>query len=103
MVIFDMTGKLMYNYLQKEFNMKILKSTIIVFGIVGYLCLGTQLSLADEPTIIVFLTWKPNQPEVWKHLFQKFHRENPGVRVKVQVGPPLVHRIPRNRDPTTQK
>ena len=83
--------------------MKILKSTIIVFGIVGYLCLGTQLSLADEPTIIVFLTWKPNQPEVWKHLFQKFHRENPGVRVKVQVGPPLVHRIPRNRDPTTQK
>lgn len=67
--------------------MKILKSTIIVFGIVGYLCLGTQLSLADEPTIIVFLTWKPNQPEVWKGLFQKFHRENPGVRVKVQVGP----------------
>ena len=67
--------------------MKILKSTIIVLGIVGYLCFGTQFSRADESTTIVFLTWKPNQPEVWKHLFQKFHRKNPGVRVKVQVGP----------------
>ena len=53
--------------------MKILKSTIIVFGIVGSLCLGVQLSLAEEPKTIVFLTWKPNQPEVWEHLFQRFH------------------------------
>ena len=67
--------------------MKILKSTIIVFGIVGALCLGAQLSRAGEPTTIVFLTWKPNQPEVWEGLFQRFHRNNPGVRVKVQVGP----------------
>jgi multiple sugar transport system substrate-binding protein len=67
--------------------MKILKSTIIVFGIVGSLCLGAQLSRAGELTTIVFLTWKPNQPEVWEGLFQRFHRNNPGVRVKVQVGP----------------
>jgi multiple sugar transport system substrate-binding protein len=67
--------------------MKILKLTIIVFGIAIYLCLGAQFSRADEPTSIAFLTWKPNQPEVWKGLFQKFHRNNPGVRVKVQVGP----------------
>ena len=67
--------------------MKILKLTIVILGIVGVVCPGTQLARADAPTGIVFLTWKPNQPEVWKHLFQKFHRENPGVRVKVQVGP----------------
>ena len=67
--------------------MKILKLTIFVLGIVSYLCLGAQFSRADEPTTIVFLTWKPNQPEVWKGLFQEFHRNNPGVRVKVQIGP----------------
>jgi multiple sugar transport system substrate-binding protein len=66
---------------------KILKLTIIGFGMVCSLCLVAQFSRADEPATIVFLTWKPNQPEVWKGLFQKFHRENPGVRVKVQVGP----------------
>ena len=36
---------------------------------------------------IVFLTWKPNQPEVWEDLIQRFHRKNPEIRVQVQVGP----------------
>lgn len=67
--------------------MKTIKIMIIVFGIVGLLCIGVKLTWAEEPTTIVFLTWKPNQPEVWKRLVQKFHHENPGVRVKVQVGP----------------
>lgn len=67
--------------------MRIFLTTITVLGIVGVMCLGIQVTHAEEPTTIVFLTWKPNQPEVWERLIQKFHRENPKVRVKLQVGP----------------
>ncbi len=42
---------------------------------------------AQEPDTIVFLTWKPNQPEVWEKLIKEFHHDNPDLRVKVQVGP----------------
>ena len=47
--------------------MKILRLTIVILGIAGVVCPGTQLARADAPRAIVFLTWKPNQPEVWKH------------------------------------
>lgn len=42
---------------------------------------------ADGAKEIVFLTWKPNQPEVWHRLIERFHQENPDIRVIVQVGP----------------
>ena len=67
--------------------MRILTRTIIILGIAFLVCLATRFSQAGEPKSIVFLTWKPNQPEVWKRLIQIFHRENPGIRVRVQVGP----------------
>jgi multiple sugar transport system substrate-binding protein len=49
--------------------------------------LGVHGLVADEPQTTVFLTWKPNQPEVWDSLIELFHQENPQIRVKVQVGP----------------
>ncbi len=63
----------------------LLKKTAALF--VGSLAFMGGFASADEPTNIVFLTWKASQPQVWKGLIQKFHQENPGVRVKLQVGP----------------
>jgi multiple sugar transport system substrate-binding protein len=67
--------------------MRALMKTVVVLLTAG-LVFGLSHNLkADESTTIVFLMWKPNQPEVWEHLIQRFHREHPGIRVKVQVGP----------------
>jgi multiple sugar transport system substrate-binding protein len=56
---------------------------------------------------IVFLTWKPSQPEVWEGLTDRFQRENPDVRVRVQVGPhssteyhAIVTQRLKNKDPS---
>lgn len=67
--------------------MRIFLAAVSILVVVVVMFFGVQVSQADEPTTIVFLTWKPNQPEVWKRLIQKFHRENPKIRVKLQVGP----------------
>lgn len=44
-------------------------------------------SRAAEPQTIVFLMWKPNQPEVWERLIERFHQTHPKIRVRVQIGP----------------
>jgi multiple sugar transport system substrate-binding protein len=56
---------------------------------------------------IIFLTWKASQPEVWEGLIDRFHRENPDVRVRVQVGPhssteyhAIVTQRLKNKDPS---
>ncbi|MGD9031724.1 MAG: ABC transporter substrate-binding protein [Desulfobacteraceae bacterium] len=67
--------------------MKILSIILIIYGVIGLSGFGAPFCSAEESTRLVFLTWKPNQPEVWRGLIQKFHRENPTVRVKLQVGP----------------
>lgn len=67
--------------------MRTLLRMFFVLGVLSLTAFGMQESWADEPTSITFLTWKPNQPNVWKELIQEFHREHPGVRVKLQVAP----------------
>jgi len=42
---------------------------------------------AAEPQTIVFLMWKPNQPQVWERLIERFHQTHPKIRVQVQIGP----------------
>ena len=42
---------------------------------------------AQDTTEIVFLTWKPNQPEVWDKLIHQFHKNHPNITVKRQVCP----------------
>lgn len=61
--------------------------TAITILVLGSFSLVGGFASADEPTNIVFLSWKASQPQVWKGLIRKFHRENPDVRVKLQVGP----------------
>ena len=58
-----------------------------IFVSVLAVLLGAQNLIAKETERIVFLTWKPNQPEVWNSLIEQFHREHPQIRVNVQVGP----------------
>jgi len=59
----------------------------IIILLLGSFTFVGGIAWADEPTNIVFLTWKASQPQVWKGLIQEFHRENPGIRVQLQVGP----------------
>ncbi len=61
------------------------KSGIIL--ILGLFYFMTGIVFAGEPTDIVFLTWKTSQPKVWADLIEEFQRENPGIRVKLQVAP----------------
>ena len=67
--------------------MRVVLRIILVLGMLCSTGLGIQESRADDQLIITFLTWKPNQPGVWKQLIQKFNRENPNIQVKVQVAP----------------
>ncbi|MFH0844645.1 MAG: ABC transporter substrate-binding protein, partial [Pseudomonadota bacterium] len=62
---------------------------------------------AGEPTPVTFLTWKPSRPEVWKGLIDQFHRENPDIRINLQVGPhssteyhAIVSQRLKNKDPS---
>lgn len=64
-----------------------IKTCIFVLGVVCFLGFGNQPCFAKDPVTLVFLTWKPNQPGVWNRLIKDFHQKNPGIRVKLQVGP----------------
>jgi multiple sugar transport system substrate-binding protein len=60
-----------------------------LIGLVVFLAvvlLGGWVS-AGEPQTIVFLTWKPNQPEVWQRLIASFQEEHPEIRIQIQMGP----------------
>ncbi|MBN1103424.1 MAG: ABC transporter substrate-binding protein, partial [Deltaproteobacteria bacterium] len=69
--------------------------------------IGPRPALGEETASIVFLTWKPNQPEIWQRLIKGFEARHPGIRVQVQVGPHsstdyhaiLTQRL-KNRDPS---
>ena len=63
-------------------QMKMIRLLITLFVVF----LSAQLK-AEEPRTIVFLTWKPNQPEVWERLIRHFHQQHPKIRVQIQVGP----------------
>jgi len=85
--------------------MRAFLTAIILFSVLAGLCPGIEAARADQPTTIVFLTWKPNQPEGWERLIHRFHNEHPGIRVKRQVGPhssteyhAIVTQRLRNRD-----
>ena len=82
-------------------------TTIILLGMLTALCPVIRPAHADGPTTIVFLTWKPNQPEGWNRLIKRFEREHPNIRIKRQVGPhssteyhAIVTQRLRNRDPS---
>ncbi len=75
---------------------------------------GTLLSLAvlfvltgctsskeeSSKVTITFVTWKPNVPEVWEKIYSTFQKENPDIKLEVQIGP---HSSTAFHDMLTQK
>jgi multiple sugar transport system substrate-binding protein len=61
---------------------------------------GCKKEEDEGTTTIRFVTWKPNLPAVWEELIGVFHEENPGIRVKREIGP---HSSTAFHDLLTQK
>ncbi len=57
-------------------------------------------SSREEKTVINFVTWKPNIPEVWDEIYEIFERENPDIKLIRQIGP---HSSTAFHDMLTQK
>ncbi len=61
---------------------------------------GCSQKKDPEKTEIRFVTWKPNQPQVWNEIIDIFHRENPSIKVVRETGP---HSSTAFHDLLTQK
>ncbi len=57
-------------------------------------------SKTDGDTVITFVTWKPNLPEVWQEVLRRFQAQHPGIQVRRQIGP---HSSTAFHDLLTQK
>jgi multiple sugar transport system substrate-binding protein len=55
----------------------------VTAGLLIWACGGPSV----EAGTITFLTWKPNQPEVWHRLIDSFESAHPDIRIDLQVGP----------------
>jgi multiple sugar transport system substrate-binding protein len=67
--------------------MKRTRRPILLLLTFGLIFLSISNLWAGKPRVITFLTWKPNQPEVWELLIDRFHEQHPEIRIQVQVGP----------------
>jgi len=72
---------------------------ILLLSCVALVNCSQQHSSSSKVTIH-FVTWKPNVPEVWKKIYETFEKENPDIKVQVQVGP---HSSTAFHDMLTQK
>ena len=68
---------------------------IVLFPVSG--CTKKENS---QKKILKFVTWKPNQPEVWEEIYQIFEQENPDIQLEREVGP---HSSTAFHDLLTQK
>ena len=75
---------------------------------VAFLCVlvGCSSSPSDQGQALRFVTWKPDQPEVWDEAVRRFERAHPDIPVTREVGPhsstafhDLVTQKLKNRDP----
>ncbi len=86
---------------------KVIASVGVLVGLLLPLCSGLPSARGADPTTVVFLTWKPNQPEIWQRLIRDFQDRHPEIRIQVQVGPHsstdyhaiLTQRL-KNKDPS---
>jgi multiple sugar transport system substrate-binding protein len=67
--------------------MRLLTIIVIALSIVVPVFCGASFSSESKPATVVFLTWKPNQPETWKRLIHRFHKKHPAIHIQLQVGP----------------
>jgi multiple sugar transport system substrate-binding protein len=77
-------------------SVAILCIAIVVFAIFS----GCTKKEADSTVRLRFVTWKPNQPEVWHEIIDIFQRKNPGIEIVREIGP---HSSTAFHDLLTQK
>jgi len=62
---------------------------------------------AGERVTLRFVTWKPNQPEVWDEILRIFHQEHHEIKIEREIGPhsstAFLDRIPRYAYTEAQK
>ena len=87
--------------------MRNLLTGIAILVFIAGMSPGGTICRADEPTTLVFLTWKPNQSKGWNHLLREFHQKHPHIRIQTQVAPhsstqyhAIVTQRLKNRDPS---
>lgn len=78
----------------------LLASIVVALVICSLVLAGGCGDRKQAGTTIRFVTWKPNQPEIWEEILELFHREYPGVRVEREIGP---HSSTAFHDLLTQK
>lgn len=70
---------------------------IIVLMVVPFGCTREK---GDTAVKLHFVTWKPNQPEVWEEILRIFHEENRDIIIQREIGP---HSSTAFHDLLTQK
>jgi multiple sugar transport system substrate-binding protein len=75
----------------------LLAAVIIALSVFALSC---EKKAPEGKTVLTFVTWKPNQPEVWDEILAAFSRENPDIDLRREVGP---HSSTAFHDLLTQK
>jgi len=68
--------------LRNSFAMTVF-SLLLLFIFLG----GCKEKKPASGTALTFITWRPNQPEVWEEVYEIFERENPDITIVREVGP----------------
>jgi trehalose/maltose transport system substrate-binding protein len=80
-----------------------MKRFFILFSLLLMICFALPACSQkgqDQKIHLRFVTWKPNQPEVWNDIIDIFNQENPGIEVVREIGP---HSSTAFHDLLTQK
>lgn len=74
-------------------------AAVTVIAFVGSGCSGDGRQV-DGKTVVRFVTWKPERPEVWDEAIARFEQAYPDVRIEREIGP---HSSTEYHDLLTQK
>jgi multiple sugar transport system substrate-binding protein len=74
--------------------------TLLACFIPVFFITGCEKKPEETITTVRFVTWKPNQPEVWDEIVALFENENPDVKIERETGP---HSSTAFHDLLTQK
>jgi len=74
--------------------------TLLACFIPVFFMSGCEKKPDETVTTVRFVTWKPNQPEVWDEIVALFENENPDVKIERETGP---HSSTAFHDLLTQK
>ncbi len=75
-------------------------SLLIILSLIFIAASSCSKTNIPDASTIGFVTWKPNQPEVWDEIIRIFEKEHPDIKIKRQVGP---HSSTEYHDLLTQK